>query len=91
MTRHVTNFDRRSIPVDMRLISSRTIPFVDSQSLAPGQAREILFRTDRDRFVLYLSDGKSSFAGEERVIFLDLREALIWLNEPFEQRGSFWT
>jgi hypothetical protein len=91
MTRHVTNFDRRSIPVDMRLISSRTIPFVDSQSLAPGQAREALFRTDRDRFVLYLSHGKSSLAGEERVILLDLREALIWLNEPLEQHGSFWT
>jgi hypothetical protein len=89
MTRHVTNFDR--IQVDMRLISSRTIPFVDSQSLAPRQAREALFRTDRDRFVLYLSDRKSSLVGEERVIFLDLREALIWLNEPFEQRGSFWT
>ncbi len=75
----------------MHLISSRTIPFIDSQSLAPGLAREALFRTHGDRFVLYLADGKPSSSGEERVVFLDLREALIWLNEPPEQCGSFWT
>lgn len=75
----------------MQLISSRTVPFLDSQSLAPGQAREALFRADGDRFVLYLADGNPSSVGEERVIFVDLREALIWLNEPSEQRGSFWT
>lgn len=39
----------------MQLISSRAIGFLDSLSLAPGQAREALFRTDGDRFVLYLA------------------------------------
>jgi hypothetical protein len=76
--------------LEMQLISSRAVPFIDSESLAPGLAREALFRTDGDRFVLYLADGESSSAGEERVVFLELREALIWLNEPCEQRGSFW-
>ena len=76
---------------NMKLVSSRTIPFVDSRSLAPSQAREALFRAKGDRFVLYLADGDPSTAGEERVIFLELREALIWLNEPPEQSGSFWT
>jgi hypothetical protein len=75
----------------MELISSRTIPFLDSESLVPGQAREALFRADGDSFVLYLADGHPSAASEERVIFLDLREALIWLNESAEQHGSFWT
>ena len=75
----------------MQLISSRTIPFLDSQSLAPRKGREALFRASGDRFVLYLAAGDPSSAEEERVVFLDLREALIWLNEPFEQRGSFWT
>jgi hypothetical protein len=74
----------------MQLISSRAVPFIDSESLAPGLAREALFRAGGDRFVLYLADGKSSSAGEERLVFLELREALIWLNEPCEQRGSFW-
>jgi hypothetical protein len=75
----------------MRLISSRTIPFLASDTLTPRQAREALFRAADDRFVLYLADGGSASAGEERLMFLDLREALIWLNEPHEQRGSFWT
>lgn len=77
--------------LDMQLVSSRTIPLIDSRSLARSQAREALFRANDDRFVLYLADGDSSSAGEERIIFLDLREALIWLNEPPEQSGSFWT
>ena len=76
---------------NMELVSSRTIPFIDSRSLAPGQAREALFRSNDDRFVLYLADGDASSAGEERIIFLELREALIWLNEPPEQSSSFWT
>lgn len=75
----------------MQLISSRTIPLVDDFSLATRRAREALFRTSGDRFVLYLADGDPSSACEERVIFLDLREALIWLNEPSAQPGSFWT
>ena len=75
----------------MQLVSSRTIPFLDSETLAPRLAREALFRAGSDRFVLYLADGGSSSADEERVMFLDLREALIWLNEPAEQHGSFWT
>jgi hypothetical protein len=41
----------------MQLISSRTIPFLDSQSLAPREAREALFRSGSDRFVLYLANG----------------------------------
>jgi len=75
----------------MRLISSRIIPFLDTQTLAAGQAREALLRDDCGRFVLYLSDGDPSSAREERIIPLDLREALIWLNEPAQDQGSFWT
>jgi hypothetical protein len=75
----------------MQLVLSRTIPFIDSRSLAPRQAREALFRTTGNRFVLYLAESNSPSASEERVILLDLREALIWLNEPSELSGSFWT
>ena len=89
MTQCVPDTDRRRKHLDMQLVSSRTVPFLDSPSLAPRLAREALFRAEGDRFILYLADGNSS-TSEERVIFLDLREALIWLNEPPEQRGSFW-
>jgi hypothetical protein len=74
----------------MQLISSRIVPFIDTQSLESGQAREVLFR-DRRGFVLYLSDGDPSRDAEERVIALELREALIWLNEASHDQGAFWS
>ena len=73
----------------MQLVSSRIVPFIDAQSLEAGQAREILFR-DHSDFILYLSDGGASPA-EERIISLELREALIWLNEASWDQGSFWS
>lgn len=73
----------------MQMISSRTIPFIDAQSLAPGQAREALFRDDNG-FILYLSDSVTASKTEERLIRLEMREALIWLNETPEDGGAFW-
>ena len=72
----------------MRMISSRTLAFLDTQSLAPGHVREALFRVDSGGFLLYLGNGEPS--EEERVLSLGLREALIWLNEPPQEPGSFW-
>ena len=74
----------------MQMISSQTIPVIDAQSLAPGQAREALFRDENSGFILYLSDGGSPSNMEERVVRLEMREALIWLNEPPEDGGAFW-
>lgn len=73
----------------MQLISSRMVPFPDSHSLGASHGREALFRTN-DGYVLYLAHGMPSSNGEERIIFLRLREALIWLNEPSHDFGSFW-
>ena len=75
----------------MQLISSRTVPFLDAHSLLNGQAREALFRNDDGRFILYLTDGSQPALSEERVIFLELREALLWLNEPDLEQGAFWS
>ena len=72
----------------MQMISTRAIAFLDVQSLAPGQAREALFRDGDGSFLLYLCDGEP--ATEERLILLDPREALIWLNESAQDHGSFW-
>jgi hypothetical protein len=74
----------------MQMISSRTIPFLDAQSLAAGEAREVLIRDDTGRFILYLSDGDPPLTVKERVIILGPREALIWLNETSQDQGSFW-
>ena len=65
----------------MQMIFSRTIPFLDDQTLAPGEAREALFRDERCGFILYLSDGLSPSEASDRIVRLDAREALIWLNQ----------
>jgi hypothetical protein len=75
----------------MQLISARTVPFLDTHSLAPCTAREALFRNDDGRYILYLTDGSQRSSSEERVIFLELREALIWLNEVDQEQGAFWS
>ena len=75
----------------MQLISSRIVLFLDTGSLLNGKAREALFRNDDGRFILYLTDGSAPQLSEERVIFLELREALIWLNERDQEPGAFWS
>jgi hypothetical protein len=74
----------------MQMIYSRNIPFIDVQSFAPRQAREALFR-DANGFILYLSDDVNSANMEERIIRLETREALIWLNESSDDGGEFWS
>lgn len=74
----------------MQLVSSRTVSFIDIPSLAICQAKEALFHDEGKGFILYLSGGRRASASEERLLFLELREALVWLNEPPEEQGSFW-
>ena len=76
-----------TLPSNMRLISSRSVPAVDAESLECREAKEALFRQD-DGFLLYLSDG--ALHPRERLLSLSYREALIWLNESDQDRGSFW-
>jgi hypothetical protein len=78
------------IVFDMQMISSRAVAFIDAQSLTSGKAREALFRDGDGCFLLYLHDGEHASVTQERVLLLDLREALIWLNEPAQEQGSFW-
>jgi NAD(P)-dependent dehydrogenase (short-subunit alcohol dehydrogenase family) len=49
--------------------------YLDVQSLAPSQAREILFRDVDNSFILYLSDDTATFNAQERIIRLEMREA----------------
>jgi hypothetical protein len=71
------------------MISSRTIPFLDDQTLAPGEAREALFRDEHYGFILYLSDDLAASESNERIIRLDMREALIWLNQASQDGELF--
>ena len=73
----------------MQAIVVRNIPFIDSESLTSRDAREALFR-DEFGFLLYLSDATNSNPTQERLIRLDAREALLWVNEGPQDYGSFW-
>ena len=74
----------------MRLVASRTCPFIDSRSLEMRNGREVLFRQNDGSFILYLSDSDKLPGAEERIVRLDARAALLWANEPPESQGSFW-
>ena len=74
----------------MQLVVSRTISFIDASSLAICEAKEALFRNGNNDFILYLSNGDGASASEERLLSLELREALVWLNEAPEEQGSVW-
>ncbi len=76
--------------INMQMISSRAVAFIDAQSLTSGEAREALFRDGDGSFLLYLREGECASAAQERVLLLGLWEALIWLNEPEQEQGSFW-
>ena len=58
--------------------------------LEERNAREALLRDRDGEFMLYLSDGDGSHSAAERLIRLDFRDALIWLNENTETPGLFW-
>jgi hypothetical protein len=73
----------------MQLVVSRICRFIDSQSLEMRNGREALFRQNDGGFILYLSDS-DELPGEERIVRLDARSALIWANESPESQGSFW-
>jgi hypothetical protein len=73
----------------LQLISARTVPFLDAESLDSREAKEPLFRDGED-FILYLSDGAPRSSYKERLLSLSTREALLWLNESQTELGSFW-
>jgi hypothetical protein len=73
----------------MQLMLSRSYPVIDAQTLTEFLARDTLFRTNDGSFFLYMaSDGQVE--DEERILFLDCREALLWLNESPDAPGSYW-
>jgi len=62
-------------------------PFIDSESLEEHQARDSLFRTDNDAFVLHLSSSHTPNDGD-RLVWLSCRSALIWINNATEDFGA---
>jgi hypothetical protein len=73
----------------MELLTSRTYPFIDSQSLVIRQAHDSLFRMQDGAFLLHLSSSDKS-TDEDQLIWLDSRAALIWINEAPDEFGIEW-
>jgi hypothetical protein len=73
----------------MQLMVSRSYPVIDAQTLAEYVARDALFRTADGSYLLYMASGRQ-VGPEERILFLDCRDALLWLNETPDARGSYW-
>jgi hypothetical protein len=73
----------------MQLMVSRSYPVIDEQPLAEYVARDALFRAADGSYLLYMASGRQ-VGPEERILFLDCRDALLWLNETPDARGSYW-
>ena len=72
----------------IELVVSRTYPFIDSDALVERQARDTLLRMPDGSFVLHLSTDKAT--DNDRLVWLDGRAALIWLNAVPEEFGTEW-
>ena len=73
----------------MQLMVSRSYPVIDTQTLTEYVARDALFRTADGSYFLYMASG-GQLEGEERILFMDCRDALLWLNEAPDTLGSYW-
>jgi hypothetical protein len=73
----------------MKLVLSRRHRIIDRQTLTESFARDALFRTDDGSFLLYTASERR-VGREERILILDCRDALVWLNETPDELGSYW-
>jgi hypothetical protein len=69
----------------MQLINSRTYPFLDGQTLVERMARDSLFRISENEFLLYMTSADG--AEEDRLVWLDGRAALLWINQTADEYG----
>lgn len=73
----------------MDLLVSRIYPFIDTESLVEYRARDSLFRMEDGRFLLHLSSIDAPGV-TDRVLWIDSRAALMWVNEEPDEFGKEW-
>jgi hypothetical protein len=73
----------------MDLLVSRIYPFIDSESLVEYRARDSLFRMEDGRFLLHLS-AVDAPGVNDRLLWIDSRAALMWINEEPDEFGKEW-
>ena len=72
----------------MQLISSRTYPYLDTQTLAERQARDTLLKISENEFLLHMTSEDG--VGQEGLVWLDCRSALLWISQKAEEYGIDW-
>jgi hypothetical protein len=73
----------------MQLLASRNFPVIDYQTMGEFIGSERLFRTPAGAFLLHMSS-EGKLEAEERILWLNLRDAISWLNQPPDEFGCFW-
>jgi hypothetical protein len=76
------------MPLAIELLVSRTYPFIDADALVERHARDTLFRMPDGSFLLHLSGGKA--LDDDRLVRIDSRAALVWLNAEPDEFGIEW-
>ena len=72
----------------MQLVATRKYSFIAVQSLIERQACDSLFRVAENEFVLHMNSDEA--ADEERLVWLDSRAALLWINQTPDEYGMNW-
>jgi hypothetical protein len=62
---------------------------IDYQTMGEFIGYERLFRTTDGAFLLHMSS-EGKLEAEERIIWLTVRDAIVWLNAAPDKSGSFW-
>ena len=72
----------------MHLIATRKYLFLDAETPVEREVRETLLKTDKCEFLLHMTAGDA--LENERLVPLDERCALLWINQPVDEYGSNW-
>jgi hypothetical protein len=70
----------------VQLLVSRSYLFLDSESLEERCAYDSLFRCEDGTFLLHMSAAEN----EDRIVWLDSRSALAWINASPDEFGLEW-
>jgi hypothetical protein len=73
----------------VQIVASRIYPFLDASSLRECLAHDTLLRTHDGAYILHMTSGDES-ENQERLIWLDSRSALMWVNASAEDYGMEW-
>jgi hypothetical protein len=70
----------------LQYLASRSYPFLDPESFEEGVACDTLFRFGENEFLLHMVGAQD----DDRLVWLDSRAALTWLNATPEEFGLEW-